>query len=267
MNPYVLAFGGSLLGAAFFTAGLWAARPAAEPAVVSIEAPAADATHGMSGNADFDAAIRAFLERHPEVVVEAQQRHAANQEALQAEQVRMTLLERRDELLGDPASSVLGNPEAKLTLVEFFDYNCGYCRRGHGDIVEVLERFPDVKVVLRQFPILGPQSAEAHQVAQAFQTLHPDKFRAFHDGLLTSAGTADAAAALALAVSLGADEAKLREAMASPAINEAFQRTYTLASALNITGTPSYVLGDEVIGGAVGIETLAEKIEALAAAN
>jgi protein-disulfide isomerase len=263
MNPYVLAFGGSLLGAAFFTAGLWAARPAAEPVVISAE----DSVSVENGSEAFDAAIRGFLERHPEVVIDAQQRHAANQEALQAEQVRMTLMEKRDELLGDPASGVLGNPDAKLTLVEFFDYNCGYCRRGHGDIVEVLERFPDVKVVLRQFPILGPQSSEAHKVAQAFHAIHPEKYREFHDGLLTSPGTADEPTAIALAISLGADEAKLREAMASPSIDEAFQRTYTLATALNITGTPSYVLGDEVIGGAVGIDALAEKIGALVAAN
>jgi protein-disulfide isomerase len=259
MKAYFLGIGGTALAALFFSAGLMAARaPVPAPEIVMAD---------PSANAAMDAAIRDFLERHPEAVVEATQRFAALEEQRKADTIRVTLEERRDEIIADASAPVLGNPAAKITLVEFFDYNCGFCRRGHEDINAVLDEFPDVKVVLRPFPILGPESARAHQVAQAFFNLHPDKYRALHDALLTSPGQADEAATLQIALGLGADEAALRAEMAKPGIGEAFSRTYALSQALDITGTPSYVLGNEVIGGAVGFETLAEKIRALSTAS
>jgi protein-disulfide isomerase len=259
MKAYAIGIGGTALAATFFAAGVYSAKtPPIGPDIVMAE-PAADAA--------MDAAIRDFLERHPEVVVEASQRHAQLEEQRKSEIITATLQERRGELIGDASSPILGDPAAKITLVEFFDYNCGFCRRGHEDINAVLEEFPDVKVVLRPFPILGPDSARAHQVAQAFFNLHPDKYRALHDALLTSPGQVDEATALQIALSLGADEAVLRAEMGKPEIGEAFSRTYAITQALDITGTPSYVLGMEVIGGAVGFDTLAEKIRAIAVAS
>lgn len=261
MNKYALAIGGLALGAGFFGAGLMAAKTAAAPSVVLAEPGVPEA------NPAFDAAIRDFLQRNPGVVVEAQQRHADLQAQEQARAVQATLMSKKEELLNDPASSVLGNPNGKVTLVEFYDYNCGFCRRGHEDMVEVLNKFPDVKVVLRQFPILGPESAQAHQVGMAFASLYPEKYQAFHNGMLTSAGSANEASAMQLAVSLGGDEGALRTAMADPKTNDALRRTYELANALNITGTPSYVIGDEVIGGAIGFEGLAQKLTAASTAT
>jgi protein-disulfide isomerase len=155
---------------------------------------------------------------------------------------------------------ILGNPEGSVTLVEFFDYNCGYCKRALADMDGMLAADPDLKFVLKEFPILGPDSQKAHVVSMAFRSLHPDLYPEFHRRLLGASGRADEASAIALAVELGADEAALRREMGNPAIGEAFARTYELADRLAITGTPSYVVGDEVVFGALGQEILTEKV-------
>jgi protein-disulfide isomerase len=119
---------------------------------------------------------------------------------------------------------------------------------------------PDLRFVLKEFPILGPDSTKAHVVSMAFRTLMPEKYGDFHNQLLGGQGRASEATAMKIALALGADETKLREEMKNPAINAAFEKTYELANKLAITGTPSYVVGNEVVFGALGQEVLAQKI-------
>jgi protein-disulfide isomerase len=121
---------------------------------------------------------------------------------------------------------------------------------------------PDLRFVLKEFPILGPDSQKAHVVSMAFHKLMPEKYGEFHNRLLGGQGRAGEASAIKVALSLGADEAKLREVMKDPAIQAAFEKTYDLANRLAITGTPSYVVGDEVVFGALGQDVLAQKIAA-----
>ncbi len=133
-------------------------------------------------------------------------------------------------------------------------------------MLALTESDPDLRFVLKEFPILGPDSQKAHVVSQAFLKLMPEKYGEFHNELLGSKSRATEAAAIKIAVSLGADEAKLREEMKNPAISDTFARTYDLANKLAITGTPSYVVGDEVVFGALGKDVLTEKIAAAKAA-
>lgn len=119
----------------------------------------------------------------------------------------------------------------------------------------------DVKFVLKEFPILGPDSQQAHIVSMAFQKLKPEEYEEFHSRLLGLEARADESAAITIAKDLGADEAELREAMKDPKIMASFSDTFELANALQITGTPSYVIGEEVVFGALGRDVLAEKIE------
>ena len=119
---------------------------------------------------------------------------------------------------------------------------------------------PNLRIVLKEFPILGPDSTKAHVVSMAFRSLMPEKYGDFHNQLLGGQGRASEATAMKIALSLGADEEKLREEMKNPAINAAFEKTYELANKLAITGTPSYVVGNEVVFGALGQEVLAQKI-------
>ncbi|NJR13777.1 MAG: DsbA family protein [Phyllobacteriaceae bacterium] len=240
----------------FFTGGIAAGRMTTEPVVAAVPAES-EATSAMN-----DAIIRDYILRNPQIIIEAQQLFAQQEEQRQADAARAALAQNTDALINDPAAPVLGNPQGKITFVEFFDYNCGFCRRGHEDVAAIAEQFPDVKIILRPFPILGPESAAAHQVAAAFQSLYPEKYAALHDGLLTSPGKADEASAMQLALGLGGDEAKIRAAMGEPVRNEALNRTYALAGALNIQATPTYIIGDEIISGAVGFESLAGKLKA-----
>jgi protein-disulfide isomerase len=259
MKKLVMIAGGALIACGAFAAGLvvpsLVPSPAAEPEVVSL---------ASEDQGPLDAEIRSFLERHPEVVIEAQNRHAQLQADEAAKLVRVTLEENRSQLAGDPGLPVIGNPDGKRTIIEFFDYNCGYCRRAHEDMLALKEAYPDLRIVLRPFPILGPESMQAHVVASAFHVLMPEKYAEFHDALLTSPGTNDEASAIEAAKALGADEALLRAEMAKTSINDGFSRTYALAGKLQITGTPSYVVGDEVIGGAVGFDSLSAALKNVA---
>ena len=132
---------------------------------------------------------------------------------------------------------------------------------------------PDLRFVLKEYPILGPDSSKAHVVSMAFHRLMPEKYGDFHNQLIGGQGRATEEAAIRIALSLGVDEAALRAEMKNPEINKAFNETYELANRLAITGTPSYVVGDEVVFGALGQELLAQKIaetragEAATAAN
>ena len=204
--------------------------------------------------------VREFLAKNPEVLLEMQQ----TLETKQKEEQRVAHLEviksAKDEIFNAAYDGFVGNPNGKTTIVEFYDYNCGFCKRAQEDMLALTAADPDLRFVLKEFPILGPDSQKAHVVSMAFRTLMPEKYGEFHNQLLGGQGRASEAAAIKIALSLGVDEAKLREEMKNPAIDEAFAKTYDLANRLSITGTPSYVVGNEVVFGALGQEVLGEKI-------
>lgn len=224
--------------------------------------PAVVAAPDMSGQdrEAIETIVRNYLLDNPEIMLEVQ----AALENRQREQQRLAQSEAingyTDAIFLSPTDGIIGNPEGSVTIVEFFDYNCGYCKRALDDMDAMLAADPDLRFVLKEFPILGPDSQKAHVVSMAFRSLHPDKYADFHRSLLGGSGRADEQKAMDIALELGADEAALREAMGNPEINEAFALTYDLANALSITGTPSYVIGDEVVFGALGEATLTAKV-------
>lgn len=209
---------------------------------------------------DVEAIVRAYLVENPEILTEMQAVLAQREE----EQQRLALLEAigssSDTIFNAAYDGIVGNPDGSTTVVEFFDYNCGYCKRAYEDMAAMVAEDADLRFVLKEFPILGPDSQRAHIVSMAFRALAPEKYGEFHRTLLTG-GRATEAAAIATAVGLGVDEAALREEMKNPAIADAFNETYELASRLAITGTPSYVVGKEVVFGALGKAVLKEKVE------
>lgn len=209
--------------------------------------------------------VRDYLIKNPEIIAEAQ--HALEIKQVEAEKAHIAdIIASNKDQLYDPAHDVVfGNPNADVTVIEFFDYNCGYCKRALPDMQAILKNDPNIRFVLKEFPILGPDSMRAHLVAQAFKSMMPEKYAAFHDLLLSKPERATEASAIADAVALGADETQLRDKMQDPAIRSAFENTYQLASQLNITGTPSYIIGNELIPGAVGAAELIERIASLRA--
>jgi protein-disulfide isomerase len=258
-----------LLGATGLAAGIGmlaigyaAGRPeaaiaGADPRVISVAS-----ADGAVNRKEVEIIIREFLAKNPEVLLEMQQAL----EAKQQEEQRIAHLEviknAKDEIFSAAYDGYVGNPNGKITIVEFYDYNCGFCKRAQEDMQALTAADPDLRFVLKEFPILGPDSQKAHVVSMAFRTLMPEKYGDFHNQLLGGQGRAGEASAIKIALSLGADEAKLREEMQNPAINDAFAKTYDLANKLSITGTPSYVVGNEVVFGALGQEVLSEKIAA-----
>ncbi len=218
---------------------------------------AADA--GMD-KAEVEKIVRDYLLANPEIIVEMQKilddRERDAQRVAQIEAIRKA----KEEIFNAGYDGVVGNPEGKVSIVEFYDYNCGYCKRAQDDMLALTAADPDLRFVLKEFPILGPDSTKAHVVSMAFRKLMPEKFEEFHNSLLEAPGRAGEASAIKIALDLGADEAKLREAMKDPSIQESFAKTYELAQALAITGTPSYVVGTEVVFGALGADVLSEKI-------
>jgi protein-disulfide isomerase len=151
-------------------------------------------------------------------------------------------------------------------LVEFFDYNCGYCKRAHADMLKLLETDKNLRLVLKEFPVLGDGSVEAAQVSIAVKMIAPDKAEAFHNAMILTKGGANAEHALGVAEELGLDRAKLTEAMKSDEVRDTIAEVSGLASKLNLTGTPSYVTPAEVVVGAVGYDALKQKVDEARAA-
>jgi len=167
-------------------------------------------------------------------------------------------------LFSSPHQVVLGNPDGDVTLVEFFDYSCGFCKRALPDMTALLKDDPKLKIVLKEFPILGPGSVTAARVAIAARMQDPggQKYLAFHQELLGESGPATEDKALAAAKDQGFDLIRLKQDMASEEVAATLSEDTKLASALGITGTPGYVVGKNVVLGAVGLATLRDRIDA-----
>lgn len=220
-------------------------------------------TQSIAGKVDrseVEAIIRDYLLKNPEVLLEVQEALEVKQQEEQRIAHLGIIKDAKDDIFNSAFDGVVGNPQGKVTIVEFYDYNCGFCKRAMEDMWAVTKEDPDVRFVLKEFPILGPDSQKASVVSMAFHKLMPEKYGEFHNALLGGQGRATEATAIKIALSLGANEAKLREGMKDPTILEAFSKTYELANKLAITGTPSYVVGNEVVFGALGQDVLIEKI-------
>jgi protein-disulfide isomerase len=231
--------------------------------VGSIQAQEQNATPSDLTRSQVETIVRNYLLTNPEILLEVQSALEAKMQAEQAAQSQRVIAGAADQLFNSPHDGIVGNPDGSVTVVEFFDYNCGYCKRALGDMDALVADDGDLRFVLKEFPILGPESHQAHVVSMAFRNLAPEKYGEFHRRLLGSQGRANEESAIRLAVELGVDEAALREEMKNPQIEAAFNETYQLASRLQITGTPSYVVGSEIVFGALGRDHLSEKIKAV----
>lgn len=234
----------------------------AEPASGAVDAPMAVQTPstGAANRAEIETIVREYLLANPEIMIEVQ----TALETKQREEQRLAqvgvISGASDAIFNAGYDGIIGNPDGKTTVVEFFDYNCSFCKRALSDMEAMVSTDPDLRFVMKEFPILGPDSQEAHVVSMAFRALMPEKYGEFHQQLMGGAGSANGDSAIKVALALGADEAALRKEMTNPVITQAFATTYDLANRLAITGTPSYVVGDEVVFGALGKEVLEEKV-------
>ncbi|MEM9329722.1 MAG: DsbA family protein [Pseudomonadota bacterium] len=205
--------------------------------------------------------VREYLIENPEILIEVQEALEQKQQAEMAISQQQTIQENFEAIYASPYQIVFGNPEAEKTIVEFFDYNCGFCKRALEDMQQFIELDPDVRFILKEFPVLGEASLEASRVSMAFSKVMPEKYPEFHVELLSMEGLKDGARAIQLAESMGADTQKLITEMENPEILDAIQEIYGIANGLGITGTPSYIAGSEVVFGAVGYSQLKQAVE------
>jgi protein-disulfide isomerase len=208
--------------------------------------------------------IKEYLVAHPEVMVDVMAAVDKQQKDADADKQRASIQENNATLFNSPHQVVLGNPQGKVTMVEFFDYNCGFCKRALPDMMTLLKTDPDIKFVLKEFPVLGEGSVEAAHVAVAarMQDSTGKKYIEFHQKLLGGRGPADKARALAVAKEVGFDMTRIEKDMTSDEVKTTIDEDMKLAEALGVSGTPSYVVGNELVVGAVGIDALKEKIDA-----
>jgi protein-disulfide isomerase len=223
---------------------------------------AATATETQSASAHStdltDAAIERYIRTHPEVIMQSLQAMEAKHEAAQRERQKVALAGRQDELFHDPASPVSGNPKGEITLVEFYDYRCGYCKKAASAVTELQKEDPRVRVVYKDFPILGEPSELAAKAALASQA--QGKHQAFHEALLASHTDMTKEAILKIAVAVGLDVKRLEEDMADPAWQAVIEKNRALAQELGISGTPGFIVGTELVPGALDLNGLKELI-------
>lgn len=207
--------------------------------------------------------VRDYLIANPEVIEEAIEalRTKRQQEAVAAQS--KAIEEQRETIFNSQNQMVLGNPQGPITLVEFFDYNCGYCKRAMSDMTALIDANPDLRVVIKEFPILSETSVEAARVSVAIKDTAPDKYLQFHQELFSRPGQASGDKALEIAKDLGLDPEALRAAAQSDRVTRNLQEVQQLAEALGISGTPSYVIGDELVPGAAGFDALQEKVTSM----
>lgn len=202
--------------------------------------------------------IREYLLANPEVLRDAMielQRREAEAETKE----RAAAVKQHEKLIFEsPRGVVVGNRQGDVTIVEFFDYNCGYCKRALEDMMTLMKDDPKLKFVLKEFPVLGPGSIEAAQIAVALRMQDKDgkKYLDFHQRLLATRGQVDGAKAREAAKSAGADMAQLDRDLKSDEIRATLVESHQLADALGINGTPSYIIGGDVVPGAVGADKL-----------
>jgi protein-disulfide isomerase len=231
-------------------------------ALLGAPRPASAQSFTDAQRGDIETIVRNYLIAHPEVLEEAMAELNKRQAAADAAKHEASIATNADTIFNSPRGVVIGNKDGDVTFVEFFDYNCGYCKRAMTDMLDLMKTDSKLKVVLKEFPVLGQGSVEAAQVAVAVRMQDPTgkKYLDFHQKLLGGRGQADKVRALAVAKELGFDMARLEKDMASPEAKATIEENFKLAEDMGMNGTPSYVIGKHVVVGAVGMDGLKEKI-------
>ncbi|MCF6302560.1 MAG: DsbA family protein [Devosiaceae bacterium] len=232
---------------------------AEQEADVETVAAVAVAGSGISQE-EINPLIENYLMADPKIL---QRVSNALQEQLRLEEIeaaRVGLAAFAKEIYEEPGDEVVGNPDGDVTLVEFFDYNCVYCRRAMPDVVQLMAEDPNLRVVLKEFPILSEASVDAARIGVAVANTEGADYWTFHETLYTVRGQIDKEAALAAAEKIGLNRVSIELDSQSQSVTDTLQNAYSLAQSLNITGTPAFIIGDQIIPGAVGVDALREAI-------
>jgi len=213
------------------------------------------------------ALVREALMNDPEMVKDAIEKLQIKQEEESKKQAKSNIVKNKADLFSSDSSPVVGDAKADVTIVEFFDYHCGYCKMFVPTIVELLEKDKKVRVVFKEFPILSEDSMLASRVALAVNRLDKSKYFDFHKAVFAMKGRFDEKNLFAEAKKLGLDEAKLKAELAKPEIDAELEKNRKLADALAIRGTPAVIVGDEVFPGKISYDELKKAVDAARASS
>ena len=228
--------------------------------VPAAPAPADQLAGDGLGRAEIEAILRDYLLAHPEVVVEALRAYERRQAEQQATRARQTIALHADELFDDPATPTGGDPQGEVVIVEFFDYRCGHCRRSAPGLFAVRDESEGVKVIYKEFPILGEESLLAARAALAARP--QGLYEPFHEALMTARIAFSKDEIMAVAAGVGLDTRRLQADMADPGIDAYLARTRELAQALGIAGTPAFIIDGTLYPGALGRDDLDRLVQA-----
>jgi protein-disulfide isomerase len=224
-----------------------------------LAAPPLRAEMTEAERAEFRAEVRAYLLENPDILSEMVAALEARQKETTAEMDRQLIAEHAAALFDDGFSFVGGNPEGGVTIVEFLDYQCGYCRRAHPDVMDLLAGDGDIRWIVKELPILGPASDLAARAAIAtLIAAGPEVYRVLNDRLMRLDGPVTDASVDAALRGAGVDPAAVRARMDDPEVTRRIEATMTLAQDLAIQGTPSFVFKDRILRGYVPIDAMRE---------
>jgi len=201
--------------------------------------------------ADVEKIVRDYLVSNPEILIEMSNALRAKQEAQQEEMDKALLKKHANQIYQQADDPVSGNPKGSLTIVEFVDYNCGYCKRSTPMVTKLLESDKDIRYIYKEFPILTDTSMLAAKAALAVNVLYPGKYEAFHNALMAHEGVLKSVSDIeTIAKSLGFDWAKIQDKSKDPEFDKKVATNHAIAQTLNITGTPAFIIGDQLLRGA-----------------
>ena len=222
--------------------------------VLGVTQAAAQAPAANVSRDQIEQIVREYLLNHPEIIVEAIEGLEEKRRRATEDSQRAALATQRDLILNDPDAPVGGNPGGDVTLVEFFDYRCPYCKQVAQPLAQLIKEDGKVRFVFKELPVLGPDSVMAARAALAAHM--QGKYAEMHDALLRHRGTYDDQAIARIAAEVKLDPRRLKADMAKPEITAMLDRNRQLARDLAVTGTPAFVVGNMVVPGAVDLETL-----------
>ena len=206
--------------------------------------------------------VRAYLMDNPQVIMDAVAVLEERQQAAQAQADLSLVTDNAEEIFNDGYSFVGGNPDGDITLVEFLDYRCGFCKRAHGEVAKLLESDGNIRLIVKEFPLLGEQSLLASRFAVATkQVAGPEAYKGLNDALMTMNGEVNMRSLRRMASTFGLDADAIEARMDSEEVTNEIRRTRELAQRLQITGTPTFVLQDELLRGFLPFDEMMALVE------
>jgi protein-disulfide isomerase len=205
---------------------------------------------------EIESIVKDFILNNPEHIIKAIQSLQQREKIKKYDKIKGNLINYHNVLMNDPDTPVGGNQKGSVNVVEFFDYRCGYCKRVLPDIIKLISSDKNIRFIFKELPILGPQSITASKAGLAAWILDEAKYQTFHKAMMKAKGGLSDSRIMKLAANSGYNINELQKTMKTPRIDTILEKNYNLAKALEINGTPAFIIGDQVIRGAVDLKTL-----------